>query len=103
MPGMIPISSVGAATGPSSIAGSQTLRRAPEKSNFSDMLKAYVNKVDQSQQGAGAAIGDLVSGKTDDILPTVIAVADADMSFKLLIGVRNKVIDAYRQTMNMQV
>jgi flagellar hook-basal body complex protein FliE len=36
-------------------------------------------------------------------VPVVAAVAKADMSFKLLMGVRNKVIEAYRQTMNMQI
>jgi len=49
------------------------------------------------------AIRDLVTGKTQDILPVVQAVAKADLSFKLLVGVRNKVIEAYRQTMNMQL
>ena len=52
---------------------------------------------------SNASIQDLLSGKTQSILPTVAAVAKADMSFKLLIGVRNKVIEAYKQTMNMQV
>jgi flagellar hook-basal body complex protein FliE len=46
---------------------------------------------------------DLIAGKTEDVLPVVNAVAKADLSFKLLMGVRNKVIEAYKQTMNMQV
>jgi flagellar hook-basal body complex protein FliE len=31
----------------------------------------------------------------------VAAVAKADVSFKVLVGVRNKLIEAYKQTMNM--
>ena len=73
------------------------------KGCFAQTLKDYVNMVDQQQRGAGMAIQDLVSGKSQDVLPVVTAVADADMSFKLLIGVRNKVIEAYKQTMNMQI
>ncbi len=74
-----------------------------EGSNFSKTLMDVINDVDAKQQSSQMAITDLLSGKTQDVLPVVMAVAKADMSFKLLIGVRNKVIEAYQQTMNMQL
>ena len=73
------------------------------KADFGEMFKNYMQKVEGDQQTSGAAIQDLLTGKTQDVLPVVSAVAEADMSFKLLIGVRNKVIEAYKQTMNMQI
>ena len=75
----------------------------PAKTDFAAKLENYIDKVDKGQQASASSIQDLLSGKTQDILPTVAAVAKADMSFKLLIGIRNKVIEAYKQTMNMQV
>jgi len=74
-----------------------------EGGRFSKTLLDVVNGVEDKQQASHAAIQDLLTGKTQDVLPVVMAVAKADMSFKLLIGVRNKVIEAYKQTMNMQV
>lgn len=70
---------------------------------FSDVLKAYVDNVDGQQKHAASAMKDLVAGKTTDILPVVNATAKADLSFKMLLGVRNKMIDAYKETMRMQV
>ncbi|MBW8036084.1 MAG: flagellar hook-basal body complex protein FliE [Planctomycetes bacterium] len=73
-------------------------------SGFSDTVKAaekYLSKVDDYQQSSDLSIQDLLSGKNNDIASTVSAVAKADMSFKLLVGVRNKLIEAYKQTMNM--
>ena len=70
---------------------------------FGEALKEAVDGVDASQQASAATIQDLLTGKSEDVLPVVQAVAKADMSFKLLIGVRNKVIEAYKQTINMQV
>ena len=85
-----PISGSVPAAGVSPIArGAQQPQAPAGKANFAEALKTYVGGVDQQQQ--------------DDILPVVSAVAKADMSFKLLVGVRNKVIEAYKQTMNMQV
>jgi flagellar hook-basal body complex protein FliE len=72
-------------------------------SNFARTLRDVVQDVDSRQQASYDAIKDMISGRTENVLPVVNAVAKADLSFKLLMGVRNKVIEAYKQTMNMQV
>jgi flagellar hook-basal body complex protein FliE len=77
---------------------------AAEKVDFANTMRAvgkYISKVDDLQQSSDMSIKDLLSGKSQDITAVVSAVAKADMSFKLLVGVRNKLIDAYKQTMNM--
>jgi flagellar hook-basal body complex protein FliE len=73
------------------------------QASFADVVRNAVAEVDKSQQASVLSIQDLMAGRTQDVLPVVAAVAKADMSFKLLLGVRNKVIEAYKQTMNMQV
>ena len=71
--------------------------------DFGAMLKSAIAGADKPQENVVAVIQDLLSGKSKDVLPAVQAMAKADMSFKLLMGVRNKVIEAYKQTMNMQL
>ncbi len=74
------------------------------KSDFLNAIEAagrYVSKVDDMQQTADASIQDLLTGKNNDITAVVSAVAKADVSFQVLVGVRNKLIEAYKQTMNM--
>lgn len=90
----------GSANGIGSVNG----KSANPTSGFSDTVKAaekYLSKVDDHQQSSDLSIQDLLSGRNEDIASTVSAVAKADMSFKLLVGVRNKLIEAYKQTMNM--
>jgi flagellar hook-basal body complex protein FliE len=82
---------------------SQPDQSGQTKADFAKMLKTYIGEVDGKQQASYDAVKDLIAGKAQDIMPVVNAVAQADMSFKLLMGVRNKMIDAYKQTMNMQV
>jgi len=75
-----------------------------KKSDFANTIKAvekYITKVDDLQQSSDNSIKDLLSGKNEDITSVISAVAKADMGFKLLVGVRNQLIEAYRQTMNM--
>jgi flagellar hook-basal body complex protein FliE len=76
---------------------------AGETSGFGRLMHDAVTHVEQGQQRAASSIQDLLTGKNQDILPVVAEVAEADMSFKMLMAVRNKVIEAYKQTMNMQI
>lgn len=90
-------------TSPDSI-GIHKAGAGSQKSDFADTVKAvekYISKVDDLQQSSDMSIKDLLSGKNVDITSVVSAVVKADMSFKLLVGVRNKLIEAYKQTMNM--
>ncbi len=75
-----------------------------QKTDFADTVKQvgkYISKVDDLQQSSNISIKDLLAGKNEDITSVVSAMAKADISFKLLVGVRNKLIEAYKQTMNM--
>jgi flagellar hook-basal body complex protein FliE len=71
--------------------------------NTVDTIKQQISKVNDLQKEADQSITDLLTGKNDDITSVVSAVAKADMSFKLLVGVRNKLIEAYKQTMQMGI
>ena len=77
-----------------------------DKVDFQNTIKAagkQISNVSELQESSNASIKDLLAGKGSDITSVVAAVAKADMSFKLLVGVRNKLIEAYKQTMNMQL
>jgi flagellar hook-basal body complex protein FliE len=93
------------ATLPKNTADLSSMQKAGDsddkKANFADAVKGYVSKVDDLQQTSNMSIKDLLSGKNEDINSVVSQVAKADISFKLLVGVRNKLIEAYKQTMNM--
>ncbi|HUT02227.1 MAG TPA: flagellar hook-basal body complex protein FliE [Phycisphaerae bacterium] len=103
MAGISPTSPIGPGMPLSGVLGPAQRAAPAAKADFGKMLKAYLGEVDTKQHTSDAAIRDLISGKTQDVVPVVNAVAQADLSFKMLLSVRNKVIEAYKQTMNMQV
>src|SRR5262245_11111096 len=78
-------------------AASQSVR------TFSDVLRHSVDDVNQAQANADRAIQELVSGRTKNIHETLLAVEKADSSLKLMMQVRNKILDAYKEIMRMQV
>lgn len=74
-----------------------------EGKTFSSLLRDSVAKVNLYQHEADRAIKELVAGRTKNIHETMLAVERADTSLKLMMQVRNKVLDAYREIMRMQV
>lgn len=73
------------------------------KTRFTDTLKQLVEDVDALQQQADHSVRELLSGKSDNVHAVVMSVVKADLSFKLLVELRNKLVDAYKQTMNLRV
>ena len=48
-------------------------------------------------------VNDMVAGKNKDIPATMIAMEKADVSLRLLMSVKNKVVAAYEEMMRMQI
>jgi flagellar hook-basal body complex protein FliE len=71
--------------------------------NFQAMLKENINKVNNLQLESNQLTEDFALGKTDNIHQVMIAGEKAETSMKLTLAVQNKVIDAYKEIMRLQV
>ena len=71
--------------------------------SFGDTLTQAMTDVNALQNEAGKAVGKMVAGEATDIHEVMVAVEKARTSFDLLMEVRNKALDAYREIMRMQV
>jgi flagellar hook-basal body complex protein FliE len=71
--------------------------------SFADALKQAVSDTNQLQQVADKKMQELATGKSQNIHETMLAVEKADVSLRLMLQVRNKIIDAYHEVMKMQV
>ena len=71
--------------------------------SFADLLRTSMDQVNTYQNAADGAIKELVAGRTKNIHETMLALERADTSLKLMTQVRNKVLDAYKEIMKMQV
>jgi flagellar hook-basal body complex protein FliE len=70
---------------------------------FGALLKQSLQQVNQLQHAADQAIGRLATGEPQSLHDTMIALEQADLSFKLMMQVRNKIVEAYQEVLRMQV
>lgn len=71
--------------------------------SFADTLNEAIGSVNQLQKASDKGMQDLATGRTDNIADVMIASEKADIALKLMVQVRNKIIDAYQEVMKMQV
>jgi len=69
---------------------------------FGDVLREAVSEVDNLNLDAQYKVSGLVEGNGVDVHDAMIAVEKADLSFQLMLQVRNKVVQAYQQIAGMQ-
>ncbi|RME15109.1 MAG: flagellar hook-basal body complex protein FliE [Bdellovibrio sp.] len=79
------------------------LESSKEENSFSATLKSAIEKVNALQVDADKKAEDLAVGKAKSIHEVMIAAEKADIAFKLMVQVRNKLLDAYQEIMKMQV
>ncbi len=71
--------------------------------SFADTLKEAVGNVNQLHLDSDKKMQELSTGKTDDIAGVMLAAEKADIALRVMVQVRNKIIDAYQEIMKMQV
>lgn len=71
--------------------------------SFAETLNDAVKSVNDLQKTSDKAAQDLATGKTDNVADVMIAAEKADIALRVMVQVRNKIVDAYNEIMKMQV
>jgi len=70
-----------------------------QKTDITDTPK----DIDDFQELSEIPVRDLLSGKSEDIASVASRMAETDISFKTFAGIKNELIEAYRETMNLSL
>lgn len=98
-----PIQPPVAGLAPTGAVGSTTAARPATEpaTSFESSLGAAVASVDQQQRSADEALKLLASGENTDLHGAMIELEKADIALRAMVGVRDKLVGAYEQIMNM--
>jgi len=71
--------------------------------DFGQLVGNVLQEVNQTQNQASDAVAQLAAGKTDNVHQVMIALGKAEISFNYMLEVRNRLLDAYKQVMQMPI
>src|SRR5271169_3600184 len=69
--------------------------------DFAQTLREGMRQIDQLQNDAQQKSAQLLQGDGQDVHSTMIAVQKAELSFQLMMQVRNKIVAAYQEVSRM--
>ncbi|MCC5926865.1 MAG: flagellar hook-basal body complex protein FliE [Bacteroidetes bacterium] len=71
--------------------------------SFGSMVNRAIQSVDASMKEADKSGQDFIAGRTDNVHDVMINMQRAQLSFQMLVEVRNKAIEAYQELSRMQI
>jgi flagellar hook-basal body complex protein FliE len=71
--------------------------------SFTSLLQDALAKINEVQAQADVSVQSLLTGQSTNLHETMIALQKADVSFQLMLQVRNKIVGAYEEIMRMQL
>ena len=82
----------------------ESLALNPSRSEpgFREVLHSAIDDIQQLEGQAEAKVAGVLSGNGSDVHSALIAVEKADLSFQLMMQVRNKIVSAYEEISRMQ-
>jgi flagellar hook-basal body complex protein FliE len=70
--------------------------------DFQKVLKRSIEEVDGLAKEANHSVQEMIAGKMD-VHQAMVAMEQANISFRLMVQVRNKMMAAYDEIMKMQI
>lgn len=74
-----------------------------EKDSFADMLSDAIGGVDSTMKTSEMKMQDYVAGNTDNVADVMISMQRAQLSFQMMVEIRNKAIETYNEISRMQI
>jgi flagellar hook-basal body complex protein FliE len=74
-----------------------------KQKSFSEILKEEIERLNHVVKIAELKAIEVASGRNEDILGAVIAMAEAELAVKAAVQIRNKVMQTYQTFIHMQV
>jgi flagellar hook-basal body complex protein FliE len=76
---------------------------SPDGPSFKDFLLNSIQQVNSMQQEADKAVEDMFTGGDTDPATVLTAVQKADMAFRMMMQIRNKLSSAYDEFKNIRI
>ncbi len=76
---------------------------ASETGSFKDFLIKSIQDVNSAQQQANQAVETLMTGGDADPAAVLTAVEKADLAFRMMLQMRNKVLQVYQEVRDIRI
>jgi flagellar hook-basal body complex protein FliE len=88
---------------PPALPAAPGMEAAAPKEAFKDFLLQSIDQVNHMQNDADSAVHQLVTGGDVNPAEVLTAVQKADLAFRMMLQIRNKLVQAYQEVKDVRV
>lgn len=70
---------------------------------FGQLVQALLQRAGVEYAQANQAVQNLALGRTENLHEVLLSVAQADLTFRMILEIRNRLTEAYQEILRMQV
>jgi flagellar hook-basal body complex protein FliE len=91
------------------IAGNNKAKEAQEtkpaegQKDFGQTISDFVNAVNDLQKESSGKVADVIQGRSQNLHEAMAAMQESKLSFQLMVEIRNKLLESYKEIQRMQV
>ena len=71
--------------------------------DFGQTISDFISAVNADQKDSAKEVSDVIHGKSENLHQAMASMEEARLSFRLMIEVRNKLLESYQTVQRMQV
>lgn len=99
----LPISAISSVGTSSSTAQSAGVGKGGHELPFADLINDLIQDTNNQQGRVEESVKQLITGETDSIHDVVLTASQADLAFRLVMEIRDRLIASYQEVMRMQM
>ncbi len=81
----------------------KTDQNEEQSGEFSKILASSLEEVNELQQKGDKAVADIATGEVKDLHQAALAIGKAETSMKMMLEVRNKALNVYKELSRTQI
>ena len=79
------------------------IQESVQGKDFGETIADFINTVNDKSKEANQMAQDVVQGKSQNLHEAMAALEESGLSFKLMIEIRNKLLESYKEVERMQI
>ncbi|MCH1429998.1 MAG: flagellar hook-basal body complex protein FliE [Chlamydiales bacterium] len=81
----------------------EEVQNLDEKYTFRNIMRRYLEEVNTLQHDADSQVQKLAAGEVENLHEVTLAMDEAEVAFDMMMQIRNKLVEGYKEIMRMQV
>jgi flagellar hook-basal body complex protein FliE len=81
----------------------QNVKESLEGKDFGETISDFIQAVNDKSKEASGLVSDVIQGKSQNLHEAMASLEEAGLSFKLMLEIRNKLLESYKEVQRMQI